>query len=136
MIINEFYMDVKELEDKLVKSQNEVKDKVFKVKYIRESNVELQKVLEDLISKLQVQEEELRRFRDEGGQKEEAEIFQQQFNEKLEEMKFVVIELEEVNFYLVEYMERYIKLQMENLEFICKIFERDNQGRENREIII
>lgn len=67
---------------------------------------------------------------------EEAEIFQQQFNEKLEEMKFVVIELEEVNFYLVEYMERYIKLQMENLEFICKIFERDNQGRENREIII
>lgn len=32
MIINEFYMDVKELEDKLVKSQNEVKDKVFKVK--------------------------------------------------------------------------------------------------------
>lgn len=33
-------------------------------------------------------------------------------------------------------MERYIKLQMENLEFICKIFERDNQSRENREIII
>lgn len=32
MIINEFYMDVKELEDKLVKSQNEVKDKVFKVR--------------------------------------------------------------------------------------------------------
>lgn len=32
MIISEFYMDVKELEDKLVKSQNEVKDKVFKVK--------------------------------------------------------------------------------------------------------
>lgn len=32
MIINEFYMDVKELEEKLVKSQNEVKDKVFKVK--------------------------------------------------------------------------------------------------------
>lgn len=32
MIINEFYMGVKELEDKLVKSQNEVKDKVFKVK--------------------------------------------------------------------------------------------------------
>lgn len=51
-------------------------------------------------------------------------------------MKFVVIELEEVNFYLIEYMERYIKLQMENLEFICKIFERDNQSRENREIII
>lgn len=135
MTINELHMDVKELEDKLVKSQNEVKDKVSKVKQARESNAELQKALEDLTSKLQAQEEELRRFRDEGGQKEEAETLQQQLNEKSEEMKSVVTELEEVNSHLAEYMERHTKLQMENSELICKISERDNQGRENRETI-
>nr|XP_019928295.2 thyroid receptor-interacting protein 11 isoform X5 [Crassostrea gigas]XP_019928296.2 thyroid receptor-interacting protein 11 isoform X5 [Crassostrea gigas] len=135
MTINELHMDVKELEDKLVKSQNEVKDKVSKVKQARESNAELKKALEDLTSKLQAQEEELRRFRDEGGQKEEAETLQQQLNEKSEEMKSVVTELEEVNSHLTEYMERHTKLQMENSELICKISERDNQGRENRETI-
>lgn len=135
MTINELHMDVKELEDKLVKSQNEVKDKVSKVKQARESNAELQKALKDLTSKLQAQEEELRRFRDEGGQKEEAETLQQQLNEKSEEMKSVVTELEEVNSHLAEYMERHTKLQMENSELICKISERDNQGRENRETI-
>lgn len=135
MTINELHMDVKELEDKLVKSQNEVKDKVSKVKQARESNAELQKALEDLTSKLQAQEEEFRRFRDQGGQKEEAETLQQQLNEKSEEMKSVVTELEEVNSHLAEYMERHTKLQMENSELICKISERDNQGRENREAI-
>lgn len=135
MTINELHMGVKELEDKLVKSQNEVKDKVSKVKQARESNAELQKALKDLTSKLQAQEEELRRFRDEGGQKEEAETLQQQLNEKSEEMKSVVTELEEVNSHLAEYMERHTKLQMENSELICKISERDNQGRENRETI-
>lgn len=133
MTINELHMDVKELEVKLDKSQNEVKDKVSKVKQARESNAELQKAVEDLTYKLQTQEEEMRSLRDEGGKKEEAETLQQQINEKSEEMKSVVAELEEVNSHLAEYMERHTKLQMENSELICKISERDNQARENRE---
>lgn len=135
MTINELHMDVKELEVKLDKSQNEVKDKVSKVKQARESNAELQKAVEDLTYKLQTQEEEMRSLRDEGGKKEEAETLQQQINEKSEEMKSVVAELEEVNSHLAEYMERHTKLQMENSELICKISERDNQARENREAL-
>ncbi|XP_061173845.1 thyroid receptor-interacting protein 11-like isoform X1 [Saccostrea echinata] len=137
MTVNGLHMDVKELEQKLQKNQEEIKDKVSKLKQARESNQELQKVVQDLTAKYQAQEEEVQKLREEFGKtsKVEIETLQQQINEKSEEMKSVVAELEEVNSHLAEYMERYTKLQMENSELVCKLSERDNQVRENREAL-
>ncbi|XP_062621863.1 thyroid receptor-interacting protein 11-like isoform X2 [Saccostrea cucullata] len=137
MTVNELHMDVKELEQKLQKNQEEVKDKVSKLKQARESNQELQKVVQDVTEKYQAKEEEAQKLREEMGKTSgvETETLQQQIDEKSEEMKSVVAELEEVNSHLAEYMERYTKLQMENSELVCKLSERDNQVRENREAL-
>ncbi|XP_048733760.1 thyroid receptor-interacting protein 11-like isoform X4 [Ostrea edulis] len=135
MTVNELHMDVKELEDKLQKSQDDIKDKVVKIKQARESNQELQKSVEDLTHNLHDQEDEVKRLREESVKtiKSEVEVLQEQLSEKSEEMKSVVIELEEVNSHLAEYMDRHTKLQMENSELICKLSERDNHILENRE---